>query len=384
MNQDVAILLSGGVDSTSVAIAASKFAKSVTAYTLDYYPEMKCVQKDKLRAIQTASKLGLPIKVCKVDFSAYPSDRFKDYVDLMPMASGLTAGFDIMLQQISDDGIKCVLTGQNADWLYGLGATSQFAFSRVGLATLFRRIFLNQQYFSHVLAKSNRPKTSSYLSFLAFSFVEFVCASLYSIIKRKIFLPPKNPSELIHAYCSRPDLIVFVARDEISTIPRILAKNPNEIYRRLLEAVISKNMLLAESQIIKRSADMRGVTTVFPFSCESLIHFWFSKSPQLSDIFTHKKLIRSYVTSHLSDFDQPLFTSHDSQTLNGLEEQSWASVVLQSSSILSTLYKNSRLPSENITPFQKLTFSVSCLWLTIIKSIVKSLPLSTINAFYKF
>ena len=363
----VGILLSGGLDSTSVALAVKKYALSLRAYTMDYIPAMRGVKGDLHTAIRTAKDLNIPLEVCEIDFNNYPISRYLEYVDLMPMAVGLIPGFDSTIKKVSDDGVDLILTGQNADWLYWLSATSKFSLTRAGFASLFRRLFLNEDYFKFVLHKEGKIQLN--LSFVAvYSFVEYFSALVYSVFKRKVFLPPSNTSEAIHAFAARPDVVVFIAKDERTNVHKININSSIEFYQELISIVIKKNMMLPDSQIIRRAADIQNIDVLFPFSSESLMNIWMNKIPKLKELFTHKYFIKKYVTENYPEYGSKNNKSYKEFKNKGIEEQSWAQIVLRTNKTLNKIYSENNNSTERMTNYRKLIFSIALLWIDKIKS----------------
>ena len=370
--KDVAVLLSGGVDSTSVAVAARKYAKSLRAYTMSYTPAMRGVFADLEKARETATALGIEMTICEVDLTKYSLDRYKQFINVMPMSSGLTAGFDTAMEYIKKDNLESVLTGQNADWLYWLSATSRATLSRGGLAALFRRSFLTRQYFSHVLSKKNGkfPFGSSRYS-VVFYLWEWLGAVIFSLAKRRVFFPPCNAAELVHAFQLRPDVTVFLTKNE--RLPAQITEfySPQELYTALMRVVIEKNMMLPDSQIIRRAAENHGLKVVFPYSSEILIDFWIGKIPNISELFAHKKMISRYVRDHLPSYYKRKEGDPKGGRADSLEEQKWARFILESTPWLLSIYKRNKALPEAITDYRKLTYTINCLWVECIEEQIK-------------
>jgi hypothetical protein len=362
-DKDVAVLLSGGLDSTAVLVAAKKYAKSVTAFTMEYDPPMRGVEKDFATAKKTALDLGLTLKSAHINFFSVPNTKYEEYIRRMPMAAGLISGFDALMQKIDDDGISTALTGQNADWLYWLSATSAFNMSRGGFAAFFRRIFLNKEYFNHVLMKTKKINNQSTLANIAFTLIEWTGAILYSIFKKKIFIPPNSINQLLFAFERRADVMVFIEFDELNNVGDGVEECATsfEVYKSLLRIVIQKNMMLPDSQIIRRAGDLRNIETIFPYSCEHLMDFWMNKQPSIKEVFTHKKLIKQYVSKNYPKYFQKV-NNWKKYNIKALSEHAWAKEVLDRNLHFKKIAE--KYPSnEGITPYRRLVNSVSGYWL---------------------
>ena len=122
--KEVGVLLSGGVDSTAVALAAAKFCKSIRTYTMKYLPLQAGTDSDAIIAGITSERNGWKHYVTHVDFEIPEKGLIEYYSREIPLVCGLPHGYDALLKSMNSDNIEIALNGQNADLLTFFGATS--------------------------------------------------------------------------------------------------------------------------------------------------------------------------------------------------------------------------------------------------------------------
>ena len=114
---ELAVLLSGGVDSLSVAFAADRVGKRIKAYSfrLDLHDNY-----DNEKAKQTATEFGWPHRECVVDTTNLVEDFLilaKDYQCQKKTHFECVYPFLYVYPHIEE---RCVLTGWGADGYYGV------------------------------------------------------------------------------------------------------------------------------------------------------------------------------------------------------------------------------------------------------------------------
>lgn len=371
-DKNVGVLLSGGVDSTSIAIAAKKYAKNVHAFSMNYSPAMKGVLSDLAIAKRTSKALDISLKVCDVDFQSYDIERFKKFVAIMPMGAGLPTGFDLTVEKVKSENIDCVLTGQNADLLYNMSATSKFSLSRSGIAALFRRIFLTEEYFKYLDCKQNRSLRYLLTPLLLFLPLEKIGAVIYSWAKGCKYRPPKSNAELLYVFERNSDVVVFTKEQDLDLAHNNNPIHSNDVHFQLIQQKIEKDMMLPDSQIIRRSGDLWGVDIIFPFSCETLMPIWLQKKMHINDIFSPKKYIYRYVLEHYPEYFQEIEIKKDFS--HGYDAQDWAERIVRSDFGRSLSNNLLYPPSEKLTKYKLMTYYLSNFWINSISTHFENNP----------
>ncbi len=148
-----AILFSGGVDSTLLALASKEIGLNLPLYTFDFKgnQQKNGYSEDFIYAKKIASKLNLELRIVsynKEDFEEYlkqHSDFPEPYLDL--------AGFSLHLlcKQAKKDGIKILLNGTGADEFFGGYRRHLFAKKFDWLPQ-----FTQKRALSYLISKSNK------------------------------------------------------------------------------------------------------------------------------------------------------------------------------------------------------------------------------------
>jgi len=117
-----AISLSGGVDSSLLAILSSKLGLNATAYTLNFpHADKERYKEDAHNAKKIATSLGMEIQT--VDFPGAEKIPYilDEYVMAMDEPNSNPTGLSMMslYSQISENGHRVVLTGDGSDEVFG-------------------------------------------------------------------------------------------------------------------------------------------------------------------------------------------------------------------------------------------------------------------------
>lgn len=110
----IAILLSGGIDSTLTALIAAKFRSDVTLYTFDFGDNDDEIINSKL----VAKKTGLKHRIVKLDITSSDVKGCIDNLDIPVSDPSLIPTF-IITKKIAKDGFKVILGGDGGDELFG-------------------------------------------------------------------------------------------------------------------------------------------------------------------------------------------------------------------------------------------------------------------------
>lgn len=359
--KDVGILLSSGFDSTAIALSAAKCAKSIKSFTMGYQPQISGVAKDVIGARHTAEYLGIEHKIIGVDVGSYSTESLALFVKNMPMTAGLPVGYERLLEVMSEDSISVALTGQNADLLYNLSATDKLAFNRSGMTALFRRWFMTDSYFKYL----DKSVQTNIISRVMHSCISNSGAGLYSFFKGGKYLAPRDCSEAYYSFTTSPDSVVFKKQFTNFKIEKEL--DSNNIYEMLVRNKLEQDMMLCDSQMIRRAADTNKVDVSFPFSDGDLIDFWIDKQMTLGDVIYPKRYIRQYVSNHFPEYSQRDGLKVESDI--GYDAHTWAKKVVSSDFGKSLNAYANVLPAENVTPYKYLMYMIASFWIAEIRRV---------------
>jgi asparagine synthase (glutamine-hydrolysing) len=117
-----ALSLSGGIDSSIIALNCAKFNLPVSAYSLRWLDSDKeKYNVDSFNAERIASRLGINFKFVDMPDSAHIPEVLIDYVKAMDEPNSNPTGLSMMAlySKISEDGHRLLLTGDGADEIFG-------------------------------------------------------------------------------------------------------------------------------------------------------------------------------------------------------------------------------------------------------------------------
>jgi len=117
-----AISLSGGVDSSLLAILSSKLGLNATAYTLNFpHTDKERYNEDAHNAKKIATSLGLEIQTVDFPRAEMIPSILDEYVMAMDEPNSNPTGLSMMslYSKISEDGHRVVLTGDGSDEVFG-------------------------------------------------------------------------------------------------------------------------------------------------------------------------------------------------------------------------------------------------------------------------
>lgn len=121
-HEQFAISLSGGIDSTIIAIMSAKMGLRPTAYTAKWSDADKFKYNiDSEIAIQVARKLDIEIKTVEMPAAQNIPEKLSEYVIAMQEPNANPTGLSMMelYNVIEKDGMRLVITGDGSDEIFG-------------------------------------------------------------------------------------------------------------------------------------------------------------------------------------------------------------------------------------------------------------------------
>lgn len=354
-NKNVGLLLSGGVDSTAVALAASKFSKSLRTYTMRYNPLQSGTEKDAIIAKKTSDDNNWIHKVVDIDFTSDLKQLIGLYSNKIPLVCGLPNGYNRLLEVMQCDDIEIAITGQNADLLTYFGATAKFKFNREGLVAFTRRLLFSKYYYYYLDKKA--PRINRLFSSGIYFFGHIICLS-YSIYKKTKYRQPKTLYELFSHSRANPDSLPFIKKNENHENPRPALiydeLNARNFHYFLLRERIGEDMMLSDSQLIKVAGKFNDINVDFPYSSNSLVYFFLNREFGLKSLFEAKFFINKYVRDNYPEYSKRVKIKTKEESLS---PHQWARFLLNSGNIPVT-----KDVSGVRTPFGELYFQISKMW----------------------
>ena len=360
-DKDIGVLLSGGVDSTAVALAASKFSRSLKTYTMKYIPLQSGTESDAVIAGISSANNNWIHQITEVNFEVPQDGLIEYYSKEIPLVCGLPHGYEALLKSMNSDNIEKALTGQNADLLTFFGATSDISLSREGVVSFIRRLFLSKYY---CLFLDSKTFSLDKLIGALIYFFGFFITIIFSIVKKQKFRQPRNISELFLFSISSPDSIPFVSmnfsqnceEDSFSLHPTDL--NSENFHFNLLRYRLGSDMMLADSQLIKVAGKKNHVFVEFPFSFNPLVYFFMNRKLSLKSILKPKSFVYDYVFENYPNYSKKIKTTASS---NSFEPHVWAKKLMDNGFV--------PMHDDGIvrTKFGELYFNLSKVWIRSLK-----------------
>ena len=355
--KEVGVLLSGGVDSTAVALAAAKFCKSIRTYTMKYLPLQAGTDSDAIIAGITSERNGWKHYVTHVDFEIPEKGLIEYYSREIPLVCGLPHGYDALLKSMNSDNIEIALTGQNADLLTFFGATSDVSLNREGIISLMRRLFFSKYYCAYI-------ENSNHNGYKAFGFIIYLIgyfvAMAFSIFKKEKYRQPRDIFELFYFGVLSSDTIPFVNKDfnrnsdnvDLSVVPDDL--NGENFHFHLLRHKLGVDMMLADSQLIKVAGRKNNVLVEFPFSYNPLVFFFMNRNLNLKSIFVPKSFIKDFIFEYYPGYNKKIKNKSNHVSFG---PHDWAQKLMDSGFV--PKHKDGVVR----TKFGELYFNVSKVWI---------------------
>ena len=355
--KDIAILLSGGVDSTAIALAASKFSKSTRTYTMRYLPLQSGTEGDAVIAKRTSNDNNWKHKVIDIDFRGNISKLINVYSSHIPLVCGLPHGYNGLLKLMKSDNVEVAFTGENADKLTYFGATAEFKFNREGLSAFIRRLFLSKYYCRYFYKKESYKNKflSSFIYLLGYLITLF-----YSFYKKNKYRQPQNIKEFFLNSLYNPDILPFVDISKLKIIENqklsfnIDLLSPDNFHYYLIREKLGTDMMISDSQIIRVAGKLNEILVHFPFSSNLLVYFFMNRELGINSLLNAKSFIKKYVLENYPKYSKKVNIVKKEKSLNPHE---WASELLKNGNITKNI-------TDQIvrTPFMDLYFQVSKLW----------------------
>lgn len=360
------VMLSGGADSRLLALLLSSKGFPISCYSVRSNPEARDNLEDVSLAENVASIMGVRHRMVSVDFDTLQLDRLEQFVHRMPLSVHFSYYFAYMAEAMQRDGVTKAWCGQNLDNLYNFGATARFSLTKSGLADVFRRYYLCENYASsfHDVDGGNIGNR------ICQGALGLAGAKLYGSFKQKKFFPPRSGQELIENFSRSYDNTVF--SDMQKNEDRKYFKNrktPKQIRDEIFKQKVASYLDSGASQVVFNAGIMFGVKTVLPYSSESMIPIFKQFRLTFKDVFWPKRYIYQYIKEFKKTYGKEIVqfklkkqapTSKDKD----LDYHKWAKHVLQSTDIgfaLRGYYKNNEFPNH-YTGMQALQVCLISFW----------------------
>lgn len=169
----ICMLLSGGIDSSSIALYASELIPDLVAYTAVFDPS----SEDLTAAREVAAHLGIELREVKIEAPS-PDDLLRTALQIeMPFVGQVQMGWACfkLAETMRADGFKVTLSGEGSDELWASYDFSPRHMRRVGW-NRYRKELLYRMHFRN-FARSNKAfmahSVESRMPFLSTDVVEF-------------------------------------------------------------------------------------------------------------------------------------------------------------------------------------------------------------------
>ncbi len=350
----VAVLLSGGVDSTLIALALKYLDVDFRAYTVHYSPAMRESDQDKVRAQATAARFGWKHRAIELDWTAVDGSDLEMGVRMMPTAAHLFLPFERLAAAAAADGCDVMLSGQNIDNLYNLGATSRIGLNRAGITSLVRRWFHSEPYVRAVLRNSD----GSILDPI-YRAGGRLAAGLYSRLRQEPYRAPQTGMDLVAGFNRSTDYLPFSQMScEVPADPE--GTTAADVRAALVLGRVHEYFVGGASQAVFAAARVHGLRGALPFSTDAIVEGFEHLELGWKDIASPKRFVYR-LARELNGGRTPTTAVRARNRLPHYHQ--WVDVFLSKSplahAIVESYDEDLWLPS---TPAQGLNQALSCFW----------------------
>lgn len=293
---EVALLFSGGVDSTLVGLILTKIinVKTVPVF-INVSPSNADFESDRLRAVKVANKLNWKLHQLDVDLKEASIDTISPLISKIPLTPHLGMAYYKGISYIKSLNINTVFCGQNLDTLYNLEATAQIKFDKGSLAALFRRYF----YSKFFLKSLDDVKGKAFFSKRIARMIGWIGVKLYSKIKGSNYTLPSTSVEALENYKGSVDDVIFnkVESGDSKKISRCKTeqKSYKDVYHGLWMHKVQEYLMGGVNMVPHAVAKLNGVKSVLPYGSEFMVRFFENNSIEVLDVFKPKRFVYDFI-----------------------------------------------------------------------------------------
>lgn len=259
-----ALSLSGGVDSSIIAMECARLKLPVTAYTLSWLnPDKLRYNKDAELAEKTAELLGINFKKIVMPGGKNIPIQVENYVKAMDEPNSNPTGLSMMAlySKMREDGHRLVLTGDGADEVFG-------GYDRYRKVNILNNLpEFNFKFSNRLIQSKNRNNNFIPKVFMALSnsnsreFWEFFHQNIFNIELNRIFRAENN--------FSKPELL----GSELFRSFKIPRKRLANMMFRDLRTWLS----MESNRKLDRVSMWNSIEARSPFQAEKVINYGFKQ-----------------------------------------------------------------------------------------------------------
>lgn len=271
-----AISLSGGVDSSLLAILSSKLGLNATAYTLNFpHADKERYNEDARNARKIATSLGMEIQT--VDFPGAEKIPYilDEYVMAMDEPNSNPTGLSMMslYSQISKNGHRVVLTGDGSDEVFG-------GYKRYEITDRFRNFpQLNLRLLKHNVINEN-------LRFLYSAKVESVLGRADSLESWQYWHQIADMNSIKELFPDMLDFKFSILGDELAKI-----LNENSKVATLMFRDLRTWLSMESNQKLDRISMWHSIEARSPFQSERVVAIGYKYMKWYNFRKVHKELL---------------------------------------------------------------------------------------------
>jgi hypothetical protein len=356
VREPVALLLSGGVDSTLLGLVLRHLGVDFRTYTMYSAPATRGSEEDRVRAAATAARFGWRHRAVELDWTSVEPSALSAGVREMPAAAHLFVAFDLMAAAAAADGCHAIVAGQNVDNLYNLGATSRLGLDRAGITSVVRRWFHSEPYVRAVLRQDAHSIQAA-----IYRAGGDVAAALYSKLCGERHRAPRTGMDLVAGFNHSTDYLPFpLASRDVPEDPEGL--EPPDVRAALISGRVREYLVSGASQVVFAAARRHGLRGSLPYATEEMVRGFGRIALGWKDVASPKRFVYR-LARELNGGRMPTTKIRPSNSGRLPDYHEWVDVFLSASPLGKAIRRSSGSEAwTRSTRAQGLNYALSCYW----------------------
>lgn len=309
------VLLSGGIDSSTLLGAIKKLKPDVKALTMNYLkPSLTDNAIDVPRSKYISKKFDVEHEIVDIDFSDVNCSYLEEVIFTMPFAAHLSIHFLKVFELLKDRNSR-IWCGQNCDSLYNLGPTGKFP--------SIPRFLISTPYLKMVRGVKGYKKFQMLKKAIDLAIKAFYKYRLHKIVPQT----PKNINELVKYFNESDDYLALsfnISERQSNVI--INEMNISDACRMLFDEKLGYYFTGRDHKII-HSAKLFNLDVALPYSIGNMVQLFRNLNRGWADILYPKRFLYRYAKEELN-LNRNFFWSAPPVRIQCLDFENWGKRII--------------------------------------------------------